>query len=166
MTDITLKVDNGYFIYKVGAIIIHNEKVLMVKNKNFPYYYTVGGRVKFRETSENAVLREVYEETRINFEIDRLAFIHENCFVANASFLGDAPCHEIALYYLMKQSNEIGNIKCNSVGADGGTESLHWISLGKLPNYMLFPEFYKTELLNLRNGVTHFITKDGNTVRI
>ena len=46
MTDITLKVDEGYFIYKVGAIIIHDEKILMVKNESYPYYYTVGRIVK------------------------------------------------------------------------------------------------------------------------
>ena len=35
MADISLQVNNGLFIYKVGAIIIHDEKVLMVKKS--PY---------------------------------------------------------------------------------------------------------------------------------
>nr|WP_246241199.1 NUDIX domain-containing protein [Anaerocolumna sedimenticola] len=30
-----------------------------------------------KETSEEAVIREVYEETGVNFEIDRLVFIQE-----------------------------------------------------------------------------------------
>ncbi|QHQ63847.1 NUDIX domain-containing protein [Anaerocolumna sedimenticola] len=42
-----------------------------------PCYYTVGGAVKIKETSEEAVIREVYEETGVNFEIDRLVFIQE-----------------------------------------------------------------------------------------
>ena len=161
MADITLEVNNGYFIYKVGAIIIHENKVLMVKNENFEYYYTVGGRVHFGETSENAVLREVFEETGIELEIDRLAYVHENYFVADFLDIANAPCHELALYYLMKHSDDTENIKCNSIGADGGAESLHWLPVTELQNYKLFPEFYKTELQNLRNEVGHFITKQG-----
>lgn len=32
------------------------------------------------ETAEQAVIREVYEETGIMYQIERLAFIHENFF--------------------------------------------------------------------------------------
>lgn len=165
MTDITFRADNGYFIYKTGAIIIHENKVLMVKNENFPYYYTVGGRVGFGETSEEAVLREAYEETNVKFEIDRLAFIHEN-FIITDLFGIDSAHHEIGLYYLMKQSGDIDKIKCGSVGADGGEESLHWLPLDELSDLHLFPVFYKTELQNLTDEVRHFITKDGNTYRV
>ena len=164
MADITFEVNNGYFIYKVGAIIIHENKVLMVNNENHPYFYTVGGSVNFGETSEEAVLREVYEETGINFEIDRLAYIHENYFVADFLDISNTPCYEIAFYFLMKHSDESKNIKCNSVGADGGAESLHWLSIADLSNYKLFPEFYKTELQNMRSEVGHFITKNGYTL--
>ena len=165
MSDITLEVGGGYFIYKVGAIIIHENKVLMVKNENHAYYYTVGGRANFGETSEDAVLREVYEETGIELEVDRLAYIHENYFTADFLEINNAPCHEIAFYYLMKHCDEVENIKCSSVGADGGTESLHWLPIADLAGYELFPEFYKTELHNIRNEVGHFITKDGHTLR-
>ena len=149
--------------YKVGAIIIHEGKVLMVKNAKHPYFYTVGGRVGFKETSENAVLREVYEETSFHLDIDWLAFIHENFYIAD--FLGDASCHEITFYYLMKQSDKMENINCNSVGIDGGKESLHWLPIEELSNYTLYPEFYKTELLKLGNHVGHFVTEKEHTFR-
>ena len=160
MSDLTLDVDGGYFIHKVGAIIIHDKSVLMVKNENHSYFYPVGGRVNFGETSECAVIREVYEETNVSFEVDRLLYIHENFFVADFLSIDNAPCHELALYYLMKQSDEIENIKCNSVGIDGGTESLHWLPINELSNYELFPDFYKTELRMIGDNVCHFITKD------
>jgi ADP-ribose pyrophosphatase YjhB (NUDIX family) len=165
MTDITLEVGNGYFIHKVGAIIIHDNNVLMVKNENHSCFYAVGGRVNFGETSEIAVLREVYEETGINFEIDRLAYVHENYFIADFLDIDDAFCHELALYYLMKQSCKAKYVECASVGADGGTESLHWLPITDLSSYELFPEFYKTELLNLRYEIGHFITRDDKTLR-
>jgi len=163
MTDITFKTDSGYFIYKAGAIIIHEKKVLMVKNEAHPFYYTVGGRVNFGESSQAAVLRETFEETGINFEIDRLAFIHENFFYDIDSAF-DAPAHEIALYYLMKPLllSDIESMHCNSLGFGGVKESLHWLPLDKLSEYRLYPEFYKTELLNMKKEVNHFITKNGN----
>ena len=137
----------------------------MVKNENHSYYYTVGGRVSFGETSESAVLREVYEETGIEFKVDRLAFIHENYFVADFLNIDNVPCHEIAFYFLMKHSDEIKNTKCNSTGVGEGTESLHWLPTAGLLRCELFPEFYKTELQNLRNEISHFVTKDGCTLR-
>ena len=162
MTDITLQADNGYFNYRVGAVILYENNVLMVKNDNYPYYYSVGGRVKFEETSENAVLREAYEETHLHFEIDRLAFIHENFFIGG--FKNDQPFHEIALFFLMKPHSSIQNIKCESVGADGAKESLHWLPIETLLNYPVFPAFFKTELKALKSNKTgHFVTKDGHT---
>ncbi|MCL2486744.1 MAG: NUDIX domain-containing protein [Oscillospiraceae bacterium] len=164
MTDITLKAGDGFFIYKAGAIIIHENNILMVKNDTSPYYYPVGGRVRFGETSESAVIREVYEETMVTFEIDRLAFIHENFFVAD--FMDNVYCHEIGLYYLMKQSANVNkNLLCNSVSINGVRESLQWLPLDKLSDYHLFPEFFKTELKNLKNGIGHFITKNEKTSR-
>lgn len=166
MTDITLKVDGGFFNYRVGAIIMHAGKILMVKNSNYDYYYSVGGRVKFGETSEKAVLREAYEETHIRFEIDRLAFIHENLFAAD--FAGDGSFHELALFYIMKPSDRISKMQCNSLGADGGKESLHWLPIYQLKDYEIYPEFFVTELpaLNkklLRKRVKHYRTEMGKT---
>jgi len=73
--DYKLNVDDGYFIYRVGAIITNDNCVLMIKNENHPYYYSIGGRVNFGETAEDVIIREAHEETNIHFEIDRLAFL-------------------------------------------------------------------------------------------
>ena len=164
MVDITLEAGDGYFCYTVRAIIINENRVLMVKNDNYPYYYCVGGRVKFGETTEEAALREVREETGIEFEIDRLAFIYENFF--EADFLDNKPFHEVSLFFLMKANADIENIYCNSVGADGGKESLHWLPIEELSSYHMFPEFFKTELKALKNEVGRFVTKNGNTYRL
>jgi len=163
MTDITLKADNGYFNYRFWAIIIYDNNLLMVKNDNSPYYYSVGGRVQFGETSEDALLREVYEETQINFEIDRLAFIHENFFIGG--FKENKPFQEIALFFLMKPHENIKNIKCGSIGSDGGQEALYWLPIDNLPDYPVKPDFFKSELKYLKNEIGHFITKDENTFR-
>ena len=83
-SDCTVEIDEGYINIRVGAIIMKNDKFLMVGNENYDYLYSVGGRIKFGETAEEAVVREVYEETGIRMEVDRLGFIHENYFYGDS----------------------------------------------------------------------------------
>ena len=137
----------------------------MVKNADFSYYYSVGGRVMFGETSAETVLREVYEETQVTMEIERLAFVHENFFLWE---IGNQPYHEIAFFYRVKpeKNQSLAALRCHSRGEGGGAESLHWLPLDKLSDYPLFPEFFKTELLNPTEDVGHFITKDEITFRV
>ncbi|WP_242838228.1 NUDIX domain-containing protein [Butyrivibrio proteoclasticus] len=83
--DMTVPCDNGLINIRVGAIILKDGKFLMVGNNIRPeYLYSVGGRIKFGETAEEAVIREVYEETSVRMEVDRLGFINENYFYGDA----------------------------------------------------------------------------------
>lgn len=52
-----------------------DDRFLMVENDRFDHLYSVGGRIKFGETAEEAVVREVFEETGREMGIDRLGFI-------------------------------------------------------------------------------------------
>ncbi len=84
--DMTVPCDNGLINLRVGAIIMRDGQILMAGNKIRPeYLYSVGGRIKFGESAEEAVIREVYEETGVHMEIDRLGFVHENYFYGDAS---------------------------------------------------------------------------------
>lgn len=160
--DISIKTASGRFNYRVGAIIIDDNKLLMVKNSNAPYHYSVGGRVKFGESSTDAVLREVYEETQMRFEIDRLEFIHENFFIWE---IDEEPFHEISFFYRMKPQ-KIGNLNCTTISENGGDETLCWINLEDINQYAIYPDFFKTELLKPFHMVQHFITRDEKTVKI
>lgn len=154
--DLTFKTSEGIFNYRVGAIIIRDKKILMVKNDSAPYYYSVGGRVKLNETSEEAVVRETFEETGIKFQIDRLAFIHEHFFHEE---LTRKQYHEIAFFYLMKENINV-NFVCKSSGAQGAKEHLHWLPIENLEQYHLFPEFFKTKLSGSMTGIEHIVSKE------
>ena len=60
------------FIVGVGAIVIHKNKLLVVK-ENFSNDYKIpGGHIDKRETIKNALIREVFEETGINIEFESI----------------------------------------------------------------------------------------------
>ena len=158
--NITLKMSSGIFSYRIGAIIIHSDRVLMAQNNGSPFYYSVGGRGKFGEAARDAVLREAFEETQIKFEIDRLAFIHENFCV-----LENEPFHELALFFIMKTNNQVAEMKSFNFIEEYSEVTLHWLPICRLGDFLIYPEFFKTELNNLSNNVKHFITKNGITYR-
>lgn len=152
--DLTFKTDKGRFNYRVGAVIIHDNKLLMVKNEASPYFYSVGGRVKLNETAEQAVIREIFEETGIQMEIDRLGFIHETFFVEEIT---KERFHELSFYFYMKDKEKL-NIISNSYTEFGAKEGLFWIPLDKLNDFHLYPEFFKEKLLCPSNDLQHIVT--------
>ena len=83
------------FRYRAATIIVEDGCVLFAGNEREDYYYSIGGGVHMGETAEDAVLREVFEETGVHYEIDRLAVIHENFFNENSGTLKGLDCHEI-----------------------------------------------------------------------
>lgn len=150
-----------WFRYRVGAIIIEDECVLMAKNDIDDYYYSIGGAVNMGETSEQAVLREVKEETGIDYEIDRMVFINECMFQGEGSLSGKE-CHVIEFYYLMKSKGTKG-VESNCLnGTVFGElpEYLCWIPIRKLEFMRAFPLFFKNKLLNLPEVCEHIISDE------
>ena len=66
--DMTAACGDGIINIRVGAIIIKDGRILMAGNSNVNHLYSVGGRLKFGETAEEAVVREVLEETGVRME--------------------------------------------------------------------------------------------------
>ncbi|MCL2576166.1 MAG: NUDIX domain-containing protein [Defluviitaleaceae bacterium] len=159
MEDIRFLIDRHFFTYRVGAVIIEDDYLLMVKNTSVDYYYSVGGAVQHMETAQEAVRREVLEETGVDYEVDRLLFIHENIFnnANDTPMLKDRDCHEIALYFLMKPQGS-RDVVCKSVGMDGAKESLHWLPVGELGEYVMYPKFFCDRILDLPLAVEYVCT--------
>ena len=153
--DCCMTKDNNWFRYRGAAIIIEDGCVLLASNERADYFYSVGGGIHMGETAEEAVIREVYEETGIKYEIDRLAFIHENFFQGDGITSG-MKCHEIAFYFLMKPRG-IQEINSNSYCMEG-KEFMHWIPIAELKNYRAYPTFFREKLLNMPDQIEHIVT--------
>ena len=155
--DLTFHTVHGRFNCRVGAIIIHDEKILLMRNPEAPYLYSVGGRVGYDETTEETVVREVLEETGIQMEVDRPVFFVEQFF--NEEVTGEH-FHEVAVYYLMKDSADLENIRCRSVTERGISEELIWVPMNELEHYHVVPVSIARELKNLPDHLTRVVEKD------
>ncbi|MDF2538122.1 MAG: hydrolase [Herbinix sp.] len=138
---------------RAAALIIRNNKLLVAKSMDYDCYYTVGGGIEINETSEDAVIREVYEETGYSLEIEKLAFVQERFLEVNKQ-----QYHEIAFFYLMKNNAEM-NISNNSF-TDQQKETLHWLPLNDLNKINLVPEFLKTKSFDNITSTEHIISKE------
>ena len=156
-SDLCIPFHEGLVNLRVGAIIQKDGKLLMVGNERADYLYSVGGRIRFGETAEEAVVREVLEETGVKLEVERLGFVHQNYFY------GDAPgnlgklIYEISFYFYMKTPEDFSPVS-ESFTEDQSREHLYWISPST--NKTIYPSFFKTELNKNIESIRWFSTDE------
>lgn len=157
--DCCISKNQQYFRYRAAAIIIEDGAVLMAKNNMDDYYYSIGGGVHLGETSEQAVVREVFEETGVQYEVDRLVFVNE-CFFDGTGSLEGKECHGIEFYYLMKPrgTRELGSAAGS--GLTGGKEYMCWLPIDRLNEYKEFPLFFREKLSGLGKGIEHIVSDE------
>ncbi len=155
--DMCVSCGNGMINIRVGAIILKGDRFLMVRNDLMDYYYSVGGRIKFGETSEEAVVREVQEETGVRLKVDHLGFIEENYFIADVPSKLGKEIYEIGYYYYMEVPDDFEPL-CRSVTEDGQTEYLEWVSPDE--KRTVFPEFFRTDLDIHDKTIRHTVKDD------
>ncbi|EIK75797.1 NUDIX hydrolase [Gardnerella vaginalis] len=150
--------DKKAFRYRAAAIIVEEGCVLFARNAEDDYFYSVGGAVHMGETSEEAVKREVFEETGLNYEVDHLAVIHENLFIGSSGLDG-VDFHELTLYYLMKSMGK-RDFTSQSTTESGAKETMHWLPIDELDKFKAYPTFMKEYLKSEHSGIEHIISDE------
>ncbi len=146
--DLTFQTPGGRFNYRVCGVIIHDGKLLAMHDENSPYYYLPGGRVKYGETAEEAVLREMKEELDVDCKIDRPLWLNQAFFVEDVT---KERFFELCLYFLM----DISETDILSRGeAFAGSEAGHahvfsWLPFERLKEEYLYPLFVKEAIFDL-----------------
>lgn len=150
---------NKWFRYRAAGIIVEDDKALFVTSKSLDYFYTVGGGVHMGETSEDCVKREVFEETGIHYEIDRLAVVVENFFSGKGGSIDNLDCHCLEMYYLMKPCGST-ELHSKSINADKEEEIMSWINISDISKYNIKPSFLKNRFEKIIYGTRtlHIVT--------
>ena len=148
--DISFKIENNKFNYRVCAIIINDNKILALKDEVSPYYYLPGGRVQIGETAEEALLREIDEELKIDANIVRPLWLNQAFFNEDVTKIN---YHEICVYFLVdvKQTKLLTFGDKFILQENEHTHVFEWLDFARLKNEYFYPLFLKEEIYNLPN---------------
>lgn len=145
--DLTLPLEEGKLNIRVAIWIEHEENILVSEFPN-DLITLPGGRIKFDEASNEAAIRELYEETGEQLMDMKLFAIIENFFVQGHAY------HEILYVYR-------GTIPFKEayVGIDFDSQKLYW--LPKTEIHQLKPQAF-AQLLDKQEdiGVVHIVNRD------
>jgi len=126
----------------VGAIIVRNGKILIVKRKSEPgkgRWSVPGGLVELGETVGQTVKREVKEECSLDVEVDRLIDVVDSLTKDEE---GNIKYHFVILDFFVK-------LKGGELKAGDDAEEAKWVPLEEVEKYNLtktFREFLKRNM--------------------
>lgn len=146
--DISYRVGNEKFNYRVCAVIISDGKILAMQDERSPYFYLPGGRVRLGETAEEAVIREVEEELNITPRIIRPLWLSQAFFKEDVDNLN---YHELCVYFLIDISHttllEKGD-KFTLIERQH-RHDFEWLKFDRLKQEYFYPIFLKEEIFHL-----------------
>ena len=107
----------------VDGVILENGEILLIKRKGEPFkgkWALPGGFVEYNEKVEDAVIREIREETGVNAEIKELVGVYSDP-------KRDPRGHTVSIVFLLDIIS--GEIKCGDDACDA-----KFFNLKKLPD--------------------------------
>jgi len=119
----TLERGKDYIGVGVGAVIVEDQKILLIKRLKPPeadYWAIQGGAVEFGETIEHAIKREVKEELGVESEIVTLLGVTDHILPAEG-------VHWVAPVFLVKITGIPRNVESYK------HSDLQWFPIGDLP---------------------------------
>lgn len=137
MTDITCRnnfdrivsVPKEKFVFRPSAygLILRDDKVLLMRNKGDGKLWPPGGGIEIGESREDALHREISEETGLEVEINKYLFVRENFFYFEPT---DEAYHAFLFFYLCTPlTNELLS---DDMIDDLESERPRWISVDTL----------------------------------
>ena len=151
--NVSFKIDNEKFNYRVCAMMISDGKILVMHDERSPYYYLPGGRVEIGETAENAVIREIQEELGVTAKIDRPLWLNQAFFTEDVDNLH---YHELCIYFLMdiKDTDLLSRGEKFTTNEGKRVHSFKWLEFDRLKDEYFYPIFLKKEIFNLPDVFT------------
>ncbi|MCD5383052.1 NUDIX domain-containing protein [Candidatus Gracilibacteria bacterium] len=129
-------------IFRVRAIILDGDKILLVKHKGNDFYALPGGKVDPGERSKTAIKRELFEELGVEAEIGKMLFVHEFSYEKNR-FGETGEKNNIEFFFEVKNGKDF----IGGVGdfAEIELDDIKWFTISEIGG--LKPAFLKEKLL-------------------
>ena len=149
VSDISWSGPAGTFNLRVAAVITRGDQVLLCTVDGLGYWFLPGGRVRFGEPGDAALVRELAEELGHDLPGAKLALVVENIF--------ETPSlqHEIGLYYLVTWPDAL-----DPGDLHGGSESGHafrWVPARELGDLDFRPAGLIPVLPGLAGALRHVV---------
>ena len=151
--DISYVLGSEKFNYRVCAVIVHEGRVLAMRDERSPYFYLPGGRVRLGETAEAALLRELREELYIAAKLLRPLWLNQSFFTEDVDRLR---YHELCVYFLADVS-ETGLFQRGerfTLREGPHTHDFEWLPFERLKDEYFYPLFLKNEIYHLPERFT------------
>lgn len=155
MSDLSIIIDGVKFNFRVGLLVKMKKQILVECNQDYDFVVLPGGRVKTLESSEDALIREINEEMKIDLTNYNLEFIgiDENFFE-----LDNIKYHELYFIYKIEIDENNEDFKDGMINYDSKVNYYKWVDILDLKEVNLLPK----SLINIidSNGIHHSIQKD------
>ena len=137
--DLTLQSGDGMLNIRVGAIIKSNNHYYFHYDKKRNYYALIGGRVKYFESSDSAIKREINEE--LGIECNEVQFVTT---IQNFFEYQNTSIHEILFMYKLDLDEHIKTIPNNH---NQNNIDYVYVNLTDIPELDIRPEKAKEIIL-------------------
>lgn len=155
MSDLSIIIDGVKFNFRVGLLVKMKKQVLVECNQDYDFVVLPGGRVKTLESSEDALIKEINEEMKIDLTNYNLEFI---CIDENFFELDNIKYHELYFIYKIEIDENNEDFKDGMINYDSKVNYYKWVDILDLKEVNLLPK----SLINIidSNGIHHNIQKD------
>lgn len=157
--DLKIKTEKEEFYVRTCGVIKQEDKFLIMRVNETPYYHIPGGHIEIGEDSKEALIREIKEEIGCDVKEANLFAIQENFWSKN-----NRKCHGIEFYYIIKPEQTLKAENYEKIEIDKGEEKLlkfRWATSEELKNIELRPSNIKDMLINKKyiNGLIYIVNK-------
>lgn len=143
LKDIRIKKNNYQFLLRTSAIIYNKDKskILLFNSEGRDFYMLPGGKIRELETSQEAIKREIKEET--DYDITNIKF---RGISEEKAFDKGTINQQIEIIYECLYEGDIRENKFN--GKEGKWITLEWIEISKIDEYKILPKGLKEMIKN------------------
>lgn len=148
--NIIIKDKDFRFNYRVAALFINQDKILLQSTKTDPYLFLPGGRVQYNETTSTAIKREMQEELGISIKDEEMILTN----VVENFFNHDNKMYHELLFIYRISNKDINSIKEIKV-LDKEDTINKWYPISSLEKIDIRPDIIKDSIKT--NTIIHNI---------